>query len=176
MTSAKSSPCSSCNTSTTHKSPECIDSPAYSEARMGSAFYCTTNCRMNHRDLHREECKKLQLRKSIQRAAILLQGVMIRIRTHFATMRFQSIRVEGPTAIFELPWVNNPPYQTEPFTVSWDGDRKYIEAALLYLSCTEAMVLLENFVREMLKGERTELAILQWRPYNVRSSSYLADF
>lgn len=110
---------------------------------------------------HKSACRKLQARKTLGRAALLLQAIMYRIRLHASPLLFKSVRSEGSIIYlhgFQFDGLD-PQRHLNPFPVSLDGDRSLFEAVLVYMGCTEAMMYLHSFAKELLAGKPTSSSI-----------------
>lgn len=61
---------------------------------MGYTWLCSPSCQAEFRHLLKVECRQLQRRKKVARAAELLQGIMFVIGRHATTLRFDWLNVK----------------------------------------------------------------------------------
>jgi hypothetical protein len=73
----------------------CLEAPVYDECVFKPTFYCSQVCQKADWDQHKSECRKLQARKTLGRAALLFQAIIYRIRLYASPLQFKSARVEG---------------------------------------------------------------------------------
>ena len=152
--SRASGTCAHCQGPTMKKCVGCRDAPVYNEFVPKPTFYCSPVCQRSHWAQHKSECRKLQARKTLDRAALLLQAIFYRIRLHASVLRFKSFRVEGSTIFlegFQVDDLNTERY-LRPFPLCLDGDRRVSEAVLVHMGCMEAMMYLYSFANELLTG------------------------
>lgn len=146
--------CTRCRNPTTKRCTGCLEAPDYGNTPSVSTFYCGAACQEADWSRHRTECRKLQARKSLGRAALLLQGIMYKIRTHANAHDITSVHVER-TAVFLTGPLPNPlcAQRLKPFPVHLFKDQTILESALVYTACMEAMVFLHTFTTELLRGQ-----------------------
>lgn len=152
---AASGACTRCQKPTINRCSGCREAPVYDERVSKPTFYCNTICQKADWSQHKSECKKLQARKTLDRAARLLQAIMYRIRLHASPIQFKSIHLEG-SIIFLHGYEadgSGTRRQLNPFAVSFNGDRNLFEAGLVYMGCREAMMYLQGFAKELLVGK-----------------------
>ena len=84
---------------------------------------------------------------------MLLQGVMLKIKTHSAPFLFQWLCVDG-SDVTCVSRKNPDPGLPIRFTLGsrWDGEERYLRMALLYMSGMEGMIYLEKFAGVLLAG------------------------
>ena len=152
--------CAVCRKSATQRCSGCLDAPKYDEDIVQKTFYCSSECQRAHWPQHKSDCKKLQARKSVARAALLLQGIMLSMRKQaWQSFNVKSARREGSTIVLEVgdpvdPFTRQRCF--EPFSVRCDeGDRDLLESVLMNKACTEAMIYLQRFVEELLSGKQS---------------------
>jgi hypothetical protein len=135
----------------------CLEAPVYDECVSKSTFYCSPVCQKADWGQHKSECRKLQARKTLGRAALLLQAIIYRIRLYASPLQFKSVRIEG--SIISLDGFQFDGLDTQrllkPFLVCLDNDRSLLEAVLVYMGCTEAMMYLHCFAKEFLASKPT---------------------
>jgi MYND finger len=164
MSSPDSGACAHCHKQSTKKCTGCLGAPIYGKAT-AVTFYCSKDCQVADRLRHKSECRKLQARKSLARAAQLLQGIFYRIRMHaypkqMDVVQFDSMYVEGSTIYLPSPearGVLQRPPTLRQFPISFEGDKdqSHVEAVLTYSGCTEVLLYLHNFAKALLGGEFT---------------------
>jgi hypothetical protein len=149
--------CTRCQRPTMKRCTGCLGAPAYDECVSKPTFYCSPGCQKADWSQHKSECGKLQARKTLGRAALLLQAIIYRIRLHASPLRFKSARIEGSVIYlegFQFDGLDTQ-RQLKPFPVSLDDDRRPFEAVLVYMGCMEAMMYLHSFAKELLTGKST---------------------
>jgi MYND finger len=57
----------------------CLEAPVYDECISTPMFYCSPVCQKADWGQHKSECRKLQARKTLGRAALLLQAIIYRL-------------------------------------------------------------------------------------------------
>jgi hypothetical protein len=120
----------------------CLETPVYDECVSKPTFYCSPVCQKADWGQHKSECRKLQARKTLVRAALLLQAIIYRIRLHASPLRFKSVRIEGSIIFlngFQFDGLDTQ-RQLNPFPGCLDGDRSLFEAVLVDMGCMEAMM------------------------------------
>ena len=151
--------CASCQRLTTHMCAGCLEAPLYDERFTEPTFYCNPECQKADWTQHKSKCKKLQARKSLGRAAMLLQAIFYRIRLRASTLRFKSLRLAGSTIFLDDFQFASEFHSREsgqalkPFPVPLDGDRSLAEAVLVYMGSMEAMAYLHGFAKELMTGK-----------------------
>lgn len=150
--------CTRCQRPTVKRCTGCVEAPAYDKCVSKPAFYCSRECQEADWGQHKSECRKLQARKTLGRAALLLQAIIYRIRLHASPFWFKSVRIEGSTISLD-GFQFDSQRQLKPFPVSLDGDRSLFDAVLMYMGCTEAMMYLHSFAKELLAGKPTPSSI-----------------
>jgi hypothetical protein len=151
---AESSACARCQRPTINRCTGCLGAPVYDECVSKPTFYCSPVCQKADWGQHKSECRKLQARKALGRAALLLQAIFYRVRLHASPLRFESIRIEGSIVSlnrFQFDGLDTQ-RQLKPFPICLDGDRGVFEAVLMYMGCMEAMMYLYSFAKEFLSG------------------------
>jgi hypothetical protein len=146
--------CIRCRSSPARRCTGCLGAPSYDEETLMPSFYCSVDCQKADWHWHRTECRKLQARKSLNRAALLLQAIIYKIRKHTTTLRITSVHVESTT--IHLNGTQPGPsftQQMKPFPVHLFEDRAILESALAYMACMEAMVFLYRVTIDLLGGQ-----------------------
>lgn len=149
--------CAQCLRSTTNRCTGCLDAPVYDAGVSHPTFYCSPVCQKADWSLHKSECRKLQARKTLCRATVILRAIIYKIRLHASALQFKSMRIEGSNIFLEGFHIDmsNTRRQLKPFPVCLGSDRRLFEAALVFSSCMEAMMFLHSFVTELLVGKST---------------------
>jgi hypothetical protein len=69
--------CAACSNEATSRCAGCLGAPAPGDGRPPQrTFYCTAQCQKTHWITHKAECKLLQTRKLVFRAATVLDAMM----------------------------------------------------------------------------------------------------
>ncbi|KAK5652639.1 hypothetical protein OQA88_10232 [Cercophora sp. LCS_1] len=68
--------CSSCSKEATNKCSGCLDAPSYGGEVPQQTAYCSAACQKTHWSAHKAQCKILQTRRCIHRAALFLEAVV----------------------------------------------------------------------------------------------------
>ncbi|KAE8325446.1 hypothetical protein BDV39DRAFT_206984 [Aspergillus sergii] len=87
--------CAHCQTPATKNCSGCRGAPEYGKVTPEPTFYCSSACQTQHWGEHKVKCKQLQARKSLSRAATLLQAILYRIRLHAHTIQSATAHVDG---------------------------------------------------------------------------------
>jgi hypothetical protein len=146
--------CSRCRSPTTKRCIGCLGAPDYDSDPSVSTFYCSFECQTADWPRHRTECRKLQARKYLRRAASLLQAILYKIKLHATTLEITSVHVEGTTVYLNGPLPDpSCAQQMKPFPVHLFEDQAILESALVYTTCMETMVFLYSFTTELLRGQ-----------------------
>jgi hypothetical protein len=139
----------------------CLEAPVYDECVFKPTFYCSQVCQKADWDQHKLDCRKLQARRALDRAALLLQAIIYRIRLHASPIQFKSVRIEGSNIFldgFQFD-VLDTQRQSKPFPACLGDNRSLFEAALVHMWCMEAVMYLHIFARELLAIKPTLLSI-----------------
>lgn len=150
-TSSELRACKHCGSSTAKRCSGCAGAPTYGEQAATPTSYCDIECQRADWNRHKTECRKFQARKSLNRAAELLQSIFYKIRMQATTLEFTSVHVENNT--IHLKGDPAGPFsaqQLKSFPVHLFQDQATAESALMYLSSMEAMVFLYSFAAELL--------------------------
>ena len=158
--------CVHCQRSTTLVCSGCYEAPLYDESFIEPAFCCcNTECMDSLWAEHGSKCSKLQARKLLNRAAMLLQAIIYRIRLHASPLRFKSLRLEGST-IFLDGFQSTTEFHSresepalKPFPIPLDGDGSSAKAVVVYMASLEAMRYLHGFTKELLASNPTRSPI-----------------
>ena len=144
--------CAHCHKTAVRRCTGCVEAPVYAESASKPTFYCDSVCQKANRAKHKSECGKLQSRKTLARAAIVLHAIIYRIRLHASPLQFESMRVQGTTIYLDRfqPSGLDPQRQLKPFPTRLNGNRSHLEAVLVLLGCMEAMMYLHVFTEELL--------------------------
>jgi hypothetical protein len=148
--------CVRCHSPTINRCTGCLGAPAYNNCIPKPTFYCSLECQKADWRQHKLECRKLQARKTLERAALLLQAIIYRIRIHASPLHFQSARREGSVIYLE----GGQPFafgaqQLHSMPVCFEGDQSSHEAVSVYNGCMEAMVYLYSFAGYLFDGKPT---------------------
>ncbi|KAF1831122.1 hypothetical protein BDW02DRAFT_506022 [Decorospora gaudefroyi] len=89
--------CTHCRGPAARRCTGCLVAPDYDEKPSAPSFYCSIDCQKAEWPQHQTDCRKLQARKSLNRAASLLQAIVYKIRMHTTVLQITSAHVEGTT-------------------------------------------------------------------------------
>jgi hypothetical protein len=131
----------------------CLGAPGYGKSKPDDTFYCGPMCQKAHWDKHKPECKMLQDRITLHRAASLLQALMYRICMQASYMSFTGVRVEGNT--IHLHQYNGFLSRTpnmQPLVVGSDVAQDAVEAISVHLASEKAVIFLHDFAKELLSS------------------------
>jgi hypothetical protein len=90
--------CIHCGSPTKRRCIGCVNAPKYDNKSSMSTFYFSVECQKGNWLRHRTECRKLQARKSLNRAASLLRDIIYKIELDMKTVEITSVHVEDTTA------------------------------------------------------------------------------
>lgn len=147
--------CAHCQRPIKNRCTGCREAPVYEECVSKPTYYCSPVCQKADWAQHKSKCRKLQARKALGRAALLLQAIIYRIRLHASPLRFKSMRLEGSIIYLDGFQFDGSERLLKPFPICMDGDRSLAEAVLVHMGCMEAMMYLHSFAKELLPGKPT---------------------
>ncbi|PVH81728.1 hypothetical protein DL98DRAFT_571074 [Cadophora sp. DSE1049] len=131
----------------------CKGSPSYVGPQTSDTFYCDPECQKANWIQHKRQCKRLQTRIRLHRAAGLLEEIMKRVRKHAYPIVFRELRFEGKHVHLDgyQPIKRDAERQLKPAPFSLtDADPRLLEAALMYMSYKEAMRYLARLAQALL--------------------------
>ncbi|KAF6807997.1 set domain-containing protein 5 [Colletotrichum sojae] len=92
--------CYHCQKPTARQCGGCSGAPAYDlDSPAAQIFYCSSDCQRVDWTRHKKECQAMQTRKSLLRAATLLEAIMVRIRKNAYPINLTSIEHESDTTV-----------------------------------------------------------------------------
>ncbi|KAE8142310.1 hypothetical protein BDV38DRAFT_278475 [Aspergillus pseudotamarii] len=147
--------CAHCHSPATKRCSGCLGAPEYDEAILEPTLYCSPTCQTQHWIEHKIKCKQLQARKSLSRAATLFQAVLYRIRLHAHTIQSAIGHMDGSRVILRpVKEVTPKAYRPlgPPSIELKGGDQRVFDAIVMMGSCTEAIMFLYVFVRDILSS------------------------
>jgi hypothetical protein len=145
--------CAQCQSPATNKCAGCLGAPSYGESGPNDAYYCGRDCQKAHWHQHKSGCRELRHRIRLQRAANLLKAIICRVRLHAATQQFKSMRVEGATIYLDGVEEHEPGTNLlRRLVVGSDVNQSSLHAVLAHEGCTDSMVYLHYFAKELLSG------------------------
>ena len=160
--------CARCQRSTTNRCTGCLEAPIYDDSVSYSTFYCGLACQRADWVQHKEECRKLQARKTLGRAALLLQAIIYQIRLRAFPLQFKSVRIEDSTIYLDGVHAGGTIDQRclKAFPIHSGIDQGLFEAVLVYQGCTEAMMYLYSFAKELFGG-KIFLSSIFWKELDI---------
>lgn len=156
--------CAKCGTETTNRCSGCQNALRYttnpaefnSKPDSHSTFFCSPGCQRAIWPSHKAECKTLQARKELLRAAELLQGIMLKIRRHATMVQFNDINVEkvnGVTKVVLQSAGHHPSDRRmlkEYPDLPKDMDEGLVKGLWLHCACLASKLYLFRFAKELL--------------------------
>jgi hypothetical protein len=135
----------------------CLEAPVYDEGVSEPMFYYSQVCQKADWGQHKSECRKLQARKTLGRAAVLLQAIVYWIRLYASPLRFKSARIEGSIIFLDRFQIDglDTQRQLKSFLVYLDDNRSLLGPVLVYIGCIEAIIYLYSFFKELLASMST---------------------
>ena len=126
----KPKPCTHCQKPAADMCAGCSGAPVYNQCISKPTLYCSLICQKDDWCKHEPGCRNLQARKTLGRAASLLQAIIYRIRLHASPLEFESMRSEGSAIYLEGYPSGRADLQPQlgPFPLNLDGDRSTFEA------------------------------------------------
>ncbi|OJJ29988.1 hypothetical protein ASPWEDRAFT_73356 [Aspergillus wentii DTO 134E9] len=149
--------CARCQKPATTRCTGCVDAPVYEEILSKNTFYCSAACQKEDWDSHKTTCKALKARKTLKRAASLLQEIFYAIREQANMLRYSVAKCTGSIVHLSGDQYGGgcPEQRLMPFsgiTMTGDFDKDVYNGVLAYASCVEVMVYLCGFAKELLFG------------------------
>ena len=129
--------------------PRCSGAPAYVQNTAEYTLYCGPGCQNANWDQHKERCEVLQARKTLQRAALILQNAMYAMRRNTMPFQFRSLRLEGSALYLEGFQHNGMGKLFKRYPSGVDGDELLKNAALVHMAGDEAMIYLYHLAFEL---------------------------
>ncbi|RAQ73337.1 hypothetical protein COH21_013043, partial [Aspergillus flavus] len=120
----------------------CRGAAEYDKDTPEPTFYCSSACPTQHLGEHKVKCKQLQARKSLSRAATLLQAILYRIRLHAHIFQFATAHIDGSkVTLNDIQNDKSKAYQ--PLKAVWmnikSGDyQRVFDAIVMMNACAEA--------------------------------------
>ncbi|KAE8369786.1 hypothetical protein BDV27DRAFT_152668 [Aspergillus caelatus] len=147
--------CAHCHSLATKRCSGCLGVRQYDEAIPEPTLYCSSDCQTQDWGEHKTNCKQLQARKSLSRAATLFQAILYRIRLHAHTIQSAIGHMDGSRVILRplkkaMPKAYRP--LGSPSIELKGGDQRAFDAIVMMGSCTEAIMFLYVFVRDILSN------------------------
>lgn len=150
--SSSLSKCARCGKPATLQCDSCANAPAYCDADSTITFYCNLECQKLHRSKDALKCDLLRDRKKLERAAGILQEIIYKILEHASPLRFESVEVRGSDVFMHGFEVHYEGRSLDRFPVDANDPTIPIRALLVNNSCMEAMIYLNDFALEVLRG------------------------
>ncbi|KAE8378074.1 hypothetical protein BDV26DRAFT_292553 [Aspergillus bertholletiae] len=147
--------CAHCQSPATKKCSGCLGAPIYDEVVAETTFYCSSTCQKQGWEQHKVKCKQLQARKSLSRAATLLQDILYRIRLRAHTNKSLTAHMDGSRVILgDVHEDELDDYRpVGPLSIEVKGgDQRVWDAIVMMSACTEAVLFLFLFVRDILSN------------------------
>ncbi|KAK6828783.1 hypothetical protein RU639_003699 [Aspergillus parasiticus] len=135
--------------------------------------------RAQHWGEHKVKCKQLQARKSLSRAATLLQAILHRIRLHAHIFQFANAHIDGSKVTLS-DIQNDKSKAFQPLKAVWmninSGDyQRVFDAIVMMNACAEAVMFLYGFIRPILSDLCSRIEELTVSVHNVRLSIKRSD-
>lgn len=160
--------CSRCSTPTSNRCGGCSGAPVYNHNPVPHTFYCSNDCQRAGWDRHKRECKALQARKSLVRAATILQEIMYRIRKNAYPITVSSVQHDAGRIAINSPEEEDPDRSPglQPFPADLVKDADLLRPICLHACGVEAKIYLSSFVPDLLHGKLETTKVPVWRsPY-----------
>ena len=144
--------CSNCQKSATHTCKGCKATPNATDDQLSSTWYCGAVCQKANWTEHKAACKAAQARQALYRAGDIAQQIFYQYSK--ITYMWHPGRIEkiGTTWLIH-PRVYTGTSQLMPFPYEIFPD-VYDQAALLtYQSCSNAVSMMHNVVKALLRGK-----------------------
>lgn len=152
--SSSTSKCATCGTDASKRCAGCMDAPEYESGDSTDIMYCSRDCQKSHWASHKIQCKGLQQRKKLLRAAIVLKAALLIYREATYDIDLTKVDFEGGTLrLFQKQRPITAQSNRGPFPSHLVANNKYKEAVLAHNSCTTAMALLGRLTRKLLQRE-----------------------
>ncbi|RAQ51987.1 hypothetical protein AFGD_006338 [Aspergillus flavus] len=157
--------CAHCQTPATKRCSGCRGAAEYDKAQ--------------HWGEHKVKCKQLQARKSLSRAATLLQAILYRIRLHAHIFQFANAHIDGSKVTLD-DIQNDKSKAYQPLKAVWmnikSGDyQRVFDAIVMMNACAEAVMFLYGFIRPILSDLCSRIEELTVSVHNVRLSIERSD-
>ncbi|BAE64262.1 unnamed protein product [Aspergillus oryzae RIB40] len=155
--------CAHCQTPATKRCSGCRGAAEYDKVTPEPTFYCSSACQTQHWGEHKVKCKQLQARKSLSRAATLLQAILYRIRLHAHIFQFATAHIDGSKVTLD-DIQNDKSKAYQPLKAVWmnikSGDyQRVFDAIIMMNACAEAVMFLYGFIRPILSGRGVTKAL-----------------
>jgi hypothetical protein len=145
--------CVQCHGPANERCSGCLGARSYGKSKPDVTFYCGPVCQKTHWDQHKPECKMLQDRITLSRAASLLQATMYRICMQASYISFTGVRVEGNTIhLHEYNGFLSRTPNMQPLVVGSNVAQDVIEAISVHLASEKALIFLHDFAKELLSS------------------------
>ncbi|KAK1711269.1 uncharacterized protein BDZ83DRAFT_539783, partial [Colletotrichum acutatum] len=148
--------CSASRNPVARRCAGCCGAPAYDDGPAIRTFFCGRACQRSDWNRHRTECKVMQARKSLARAAAFLEALLVRIRKAAYPFAITSIEREASTIMLvssnddQLHESKLTPLPTD--LASLQDHPELVKPICLHASGAEAMIYFCNVIKDMLSG------------------------
>lgn len=152
--STSASRCACCGSDASMRCSGCIGAPEYEDGDGPNTTYCNRDCQREHWNSHKAQCKILQQRKKLLRAAQILKAALLTFREATYDIDLTGVHYESGTL-----WLHQKQRSIStrskrgPFPNHLVANVQHKEAVLAHNSCTTAMSLLGRMTRKLLQRE-----------------------
>lgn len=131
----------------------CIGAPEYESGDGPNTAYCDRDCQREHWNSHKAQCKMLQQRKKLLRAAKILKAALLTYREATYDVDLTGVHYKNGVLLLHQ---NQRSISTRakrgPFPNHLVANTQHKEAVLAHNSCTTAMALLGRLTRKLLQS------------------------
>ena len=144
--------CSSCSKTASLTCKACRAMPNAIDGQISSTWYCGPECQKADWIEHKPQCKALQARQALYRAAVTAKKIFYTYQKKtfmWSPEKFEKIG----TSWFILPKVHTSTSQLVPFPYENFPDAHDQEALLTYQNCNTAVSQMHNVIKTFLVGK-----------------------
>lgn len=146
--------CASCGSDASTRCAGCIGAPEYKSGDAANTIYCDRECQRAHWNTHKDQCKTLQQRKKLLRAAEILKATLLTYREATYDVELTGVHYkDGVLLLHQNQRSITTRIKRGPFPNHLVANAQHKEAILAHNSCTTAMALLGRMTRKLLRRE-----------------------